>query len=98
MIKFPQIDSFFVFFSDVDIEPALLFDNKDDKQAILWLGVSGQLLDRISPFQCYDFTLTAYPIDTGLQAIPKVKINDILSKNIYEFEDMAYVFVNDPQL
>ncbi|XP_015785866.1 trafficking protein particle complex subunit 13 [Tetranychus urticae] len=84
-------------YCDFDIEPALIFDNKDEKQAILWLGVSGKVLDRISPHQCYDFTLTAYPIDTGLQAIPKVKISDTLSKNFYEFDEMAYVFINDPK-
>lgn len=74
--------------------PSLYFDNKRENQNILWLGISGKFLKKLNSFDFIDFTLTAYPIDIGLQPIPKIRISDSISKNYYDFEEIAYVFVD----
>jgi len=74
--------------------PSLFFENKNENQNILWLGISGQTLKKLNSFDFIDFTLTAYPIEGGLQPIPQIRIYDNISKKNYDFDEITYVFVN----
>ncbi|RWS24584.1 trafficking protein particle complex subunit 13-like protein [Leptotrombidium deliense] len=78
-----------------DMEPYLYFDNKSTEQSILWLGISGKSLDKLAPLSSAVFSLTGYPIKNGLHPIPSIRITDVLSKNHYDFSEIAYVFVNE---
>lgn len=42
-----------------------------------------------------DFHLTAYPVQPGLQPIPKISVSDIFLKKTYEFSEMAYIHVKE---
>lgn len=82
-------------FSDSVVEPAINFNNKGGNQAILWLGVSGKVLGKVNPYETLDFHLTAYPIRSGLQAIPSISVSDVLLKKTYDISDMAYIYVKE---
>lgn len=82
--------------SDTDLELYIYFDNLAKDQSILWLGISGRSLGILTSGASIDVNLTAYPIRTGLSAIPPLKITDACSKSDYNYEEIAYVFVNDP--
>jgi len=81
------------FYSDYDMEPELYFDNLEKDQSILWLGISGKSLGRVKPLSSIDFSLTAYPIRSGLLPVPRIRINEVLTKNNFDFDEIAYVFV-----
>ena len=82
------------FSSDYPIEPFLHFDNLAKDQSILWLGISGKSLGELKPADSIDIKLTAYPIRTGLCAIPCLRLSDPHLQVNYSFEEVAYVFVN----
>lgn len=77
------------------MEPCLYFDNKDTStQNILWLGTSGTVLGKIQPTQSINFEMTAYPVETGIQVVPLLKVEDILNDNkVYNFKEKIYVNV-----
>jgi hypothetical protein len=81
--------------SDQDRELYLYFDNSQANQSILWLGISGKSLGVIASGQSVDIVMTGYPIKQGLAPVPKIRITDGNSQQEYNYEEIAYVFVND---
>ena len=78
-----------------DMEPCLYFDNKDTAtQSILWLGISGTRLPKISPTESIDFEMTAYPVESGIQVVPLLRVEDALNNNkAYTFKEKIYINV-----
>lgn len=83
--------------SDSELELTISFDNQTKDQAILWLGISGRSLGRMASGACVDVDLTGYPIRSGLAAIPRIRITDCNSRAEYNYDEVAYVFVTDPE-
>lgn len=76
------------------MEPCLYFDNKDTAtQSILWLGISGVRLSKLQPAQSIEFEMTAYPVETGIQVVPLLRIEDVLQNRVYQFKEKIYVNV-----
>jgi hypothetical protein len=78
---------------DYEMEPSLYFENSAKDQSILWLGISGRSLGKLKPLSSADFSLTAYPVKSGLLPVPGLRINELMLKNNYDFDEIAYVFV-----
>lgn len=77
------------------VEPLLIFDNLELNQALLWLGISGRSLGQLEPSNFVDFELSLYPIKKGMHSLPRIKIIDSFLKNDYEFDEIAFVFVEE---
>lgn len=77
------------------MEPCLYFDNKDTAtQSILWLGISGTRLPKLQPTESINFEMTAYPVETGIQVVPLLRIEDVLNHNkVYQFKEKIYINV-----
>lgn len=73
--------------------PCLHLEHSQPQRSILWLGISGKVLGNLKPMESIDFPLTAFPVQEGIQPIPKIRISDVVLKNNYDFEEIAYVFV-----
>jgi len=82
---------------DYEMEPLLFFDNLAKNQSILWLGISGASLGKLSPGQSLEVVLTAYPVKTGLCPIPCLKLSESNLRNTFPFDEPAFVYVNEPE-
>lgn len=82
---------------DYEMEPQLFFDNLTKNQSILWLGVSGSSLGKLSPSSSVEVILTAYPIKTGLCSISSLKLSESNLRNSFNFEEPAFVYVRSPE-
>lgn len=78
------------------MEPCLYFDNKDTAtQHVLWLGISGTRLPKIAPTQSIDFEMIAYPVESGIQVVPLLRVEDALNNNkAYTFKEKIYINVS----
>eukprot|EP00112_Aurelia_sp_Birch-Aquarium-sp1_P016607 Seg378.24 transcript_id=Seg378.24/GoldUCD/mRNA.D3Y31 product="Trafficking protein particle complex subunit 13" protein_id=Seg378.24/GoldUCD/D3Y31 len=66
----------------------------DPKQGgLLWNGVSGKVLGPLPPGSHIDLELSIVPTHTGLQKISGVRILDMNSTKVYEFDDIGQVVV-----
>jgi len=92
-LKIFKIFENFCFNSSRIIEPLVKFDNFGLNQSLLWLGLSGRSLGQLEPSNFVDFELSLYPIKIGMHSLPRIKITDSNSKNDYEFDEIAFVFV-----
>lgn len=83
----------YVWLSSRVIDPLLHFDNSAQNQTLLWLGTSGRSLGLLDPSTSVNFKLSVYPIQRGIQCLPSIRILDSYLKNDYNFEEIAFVFV-----
>lgn len=79
---------------DFEMEPLLYFDNSAKGQSLLWLGISGKSVGKLAPSQSVDVEMTAYPIKVGLCPLARIKISEPTLRNNYDFDEVAYVYVN----
>jgi len=77
------------------IDPKLYFNNGSENQALLWLGLSGQSLGSLEPSQFIDFQLNLYAIQIGMHSLPHIKITDSSTKSDYNFDEIAFVYVEE---
>lgn len=65
----------------------------EEMKNLIWCGTSGIVLNKILPAECAEVKLHLIPLDIGLQEISGIKLKDISSQQLYEFDNLAEVFV-----
>lgn len=61
---------------------------------ILWQGVSGQKLNKLEKNTFVVIPLEAIPVRPGLQMISGIKVKELFLKRMYDFDEVAQVFVS----
>lgn len=61
---------------------------------ILWQGVSGQKLNKLEKNSFVVIPLEAIPVRPGLQMISGIKVKELFLKRMYDFDEVAQVFVS----
>ncbi len=72
------------------MEPTLHFVNTEH-QNIQWLGLANKTLQQLKQSESADVEMRLYPTKAGLFSIPLVKVADFISKENYDYKELAFV-------
>lgn len=72
------------------MEPVLNFINSDN-QNIFWLGLSTKNIGQLDQAQSAQVEMRLFPTKTGLFSIPVMKVSDLISKENYDYKELAFV-------
>ncbi|XP_054721599.1 trafficking protein particle complex subunit 13-like [Uloborus diversus] len=61
---------------------------------VLWQGVSGQKLNKLEKGTSVELHLEAVAVRSGIQLISGIKVKELFLKRIYDFDEIAPVFVS----
>jgi hypothetical protein len=62
--------------------------------SLLWVNsVSGVRLGTLAPQQSLTHTVYVLPIGAGLHTVAGVRVTDVLTNRVYEFDECAQIFV-----
>ncbi|XP_013786738.1 trafficking protein particle complex subunit 13-like isoform X2 [Limulus polyphemus] len=75
----------------------LTLDNKIS-QGLWWQGISGRGLGKLDPGASVELNLTALPVRTGVQVVSGIRLTDVFLKRMYDYDDIAQVFVNSDEI
>ncbi|KAH9388713.1 Trafficking protein particle complex subunit 13 [Tyrophagus putrescentiae] len=76
--------------SSKEVEPTLHFVNTEH-QNIQWLGLANKTLQQLKQSESADVEMRLYPTKAGLFSIPLVKVADFISKENYDYKELAFV-------
>lgn len=86
--------TFFLLCSLKDVEPTLHFINSNNEsQTIQWLGISSKNLGQLKQAESKEVEMRLFPAKAGLFSIPLVKVTDCISKENYDYKELASVKV-----
>lgn len=77
-------------FSSKEVEPTLYFVNSEH-QNIQWLGLASKTLKQLKQSESANVEMRLYPTKAGLFSIPLVKVADFISKENYDYKELAFV-------
>jgi len=72
------------------VEPMLNFQNSQN-QDIIWLGLSSKNLGKLEQSQSVELEMRLFPTKPGLYSIPLIKVVDLISKENYDYKELAFV-------
>ncbi|XP_011308503.1 trafficking protein particle complex subunit 13 [Fopius arisanus] len=68
--------------------------NLESNSSIAWCGISDITIGSLKPGASTDIPLCLIPLQTGLITISGLKLVDTFLKRVYDYEDLAQVFVS----
>jgi len=83
-------------FGDSKMEVKLFLTDSSDS-GLLWSGISGKVIGPLPPNSTISLELSLVPTRTGLQTISGLRILDMNSKSVCEFDKIGHVIVYSTQ-
>ncbi|XP_043496995.1 trafficking protein particle complex subunit 13 [Polistes fuscatus] len=66
----------------------------ESSDSIAWCGISDKIIGTLKPGSSIDVPLSLIPLDTGITIISGLKLMDTFLKRVYDYDDLAQIFVN----
>ncbi|XP_014209609.1 trafficking protein particle complex subunit 13 [Copidosoma floridanum] len=62
--------------------------------SIAWSGISDKMIGTLKPGESTYIPLCMIPLESGLIAVSSLKLTDTFLKRVYDYDDLAQIFVN----
>ncbi|KAI4498088.1 hypothetical protein M0802_006912 [Mischocyttarus mexicanus] len=66
----------------------------ESSDTIAWCGISDKIIGTLKPGTSIDVPLSLIPLDAGITIISGLKLMDTFLKRVYDYDDLAQIFVN----
>ncbi|KAK2579027.1 hypothetical protein KPH14_002821 [Odynerus spinipes] len=66
----------------------------ESSDSIAWCGISDKMSGTLKPGTSIDIPLSLIPLNTGIIIISGLKLMDTFLKRVYDYDDLAEIFVN----
>ncbi|OXU23699.1 hypothetical protein TSAR_016039 [Trichomalopsis sarcophagae] len=62
--------------------------------SVAWSGISDKMIGTLKPGESVHLPLCLIPLESGLVAVSGLKLTDTFLKRVYDYDDLAQIFVN----